>query len=177
MKRDYKDGVTDSAELFIGTEIEKTPAYGMKTLFVVGIKDSNDLISICKERGIKHVYLGANQSFDGESFEEWDNLSRELIDAGLWVTLDFDVKHVESVLEFIVISDSQFIPQISVKIPYLSQFNYNACVKIDDKDFKASNPGVWVHQLNELLPRDKFTDWSQYGKDEIYTPIERSYDI
>jgi len=28
-----------------------------------------------------------------------------------------------------------------------------------------------------LLPRDKFTDWSQYGKDEIYTPIERSYDI
>ena len=137
MKRDYADGVTDSAELFIGTEIEKTPAYGMKTLFVVGIKDSNDLVSICKERGIKHVYLGANQSFDGESFEEWDNLSRELIDAGLWVTLDFDVKHVESVLEFIVISDSQFIPQISVKIPYLSQFNYNACVKIDDKDFKT----------------------------------------
>ncbi len=41
MKRDYADGVTDSAELFIGTEIEKTPAYGMKTLFVVGIKIDN----------------------------------------------------------------------------------------------------------------------------------------
>ena len=45
---------------------------------------------------------------------------------------------------------------------------------IDDKDFNTSNPGVWVHQLNDLMPRDKFTDWTQYGKDEIYNPIQRT---
>ena len=177
MKRDYSSGISESADLFIGTEIERTPAYGMLTLFVVGVDhDERELIRICGSRGIKHVYLGANHSFDGQFLQDWDDLSKELIDAGLWVTLDFDVKHAESVLEFTVISSDQFIPQISVKIPYVAQFNYNACIKIDDKDFRASNPGVWVHQLNELLPRAKFTDWTQYGKDEIYQPIVRMYD-
>ena len=174
MKRDYADGISEGAELFIGTEIEKTPAYGMKTLFVVGIQNSTHLIHICQSNDINHVYLGANHSFDGNDFDEWDLLGRALIEAGLWVTIDFDVKHVESVLEFYIASEHMFIPQISVKIPYIKLFNYNTCVKIDDKDFNASNPGVWVHQLNDLMPRDKFTDWTQYGKDEIYNPIQRT---
>ena len=37
MKRDYDTGVKDNVEFFVGTEVEKTPAYGMKTLFVTGI--------------------------------------------------------------------------------------------------------------------------------------------
>ena len=39
--------------------------------------------------------------------------------------------------------------------------------KIDDKDFAATNHGVWCHNLHDLLGRDKFTSWDQYGKDEI----------
>ena len=37
MKRDYKDGVREDITVFTGIEIERTPAYGMKTLFVVGV--------------------------------------------------------------------------------------------------------------------------------------------
>ena len=37
MKRDYTDGVAEQVQLFTGVEVEETPAYGMKTLFVVGI--------------------------------------------------------------------------------------------------------------------------------------------
>jgi hypothetical protein len=44
--------------------------------------------------------------------------------------------------------------------------NYNAMLKIDDKDFAASNPGVWCHRLHTLQDVSKFTDWSQYGKDQ-----------
>jgi hypothetical protein len=40
-------------------------------------------------------------------------------------------------------------------------------LKIDDKDFAATNPGVWCHNLRDLMGRDRFTDWDQYGKDEI----------
>ena len=36
MKREYNTGTKDSVTFFIGTEIEHTPAYGMRTLFVVG---------------------------------------------------------------------------------------------------------------------------------------------
>jgi hypothetical protein len=51
--------------------------------------------------------------------------------------------------------------------PYLNQLGYNATLKIDDKDFNATNPGVWCHNLQDLLGRDRFTNWDQYGKDEI----------
>ena len=56
---------------------------------------------------------------------------------------------------------------ISVKLPYESLLNYNACLKIDDKDFRASNPGVWVHRVHDLKDPDKFTDWSKYTNDEV----------
>ena len=39
MKRDYEQGVHTDITFFTGVEIEKTPAYGMKTLFVVGVHD------------------------------------------------------------------------------------------------------------------------------------------
>ena len=36
MKRLYNTGEAEHIEMFIGVEVEKTPAYGLKTLFVVG---------------------------------------------------------------------------------------------------------------------------------------------
>ena len=44
MKRDYKDGVKDDITYFTGVEVEDTPAYGMKTLFVVGAQMSVDVM-------------------------------------------------------------------------------------------------------------------------------------
>ena len=88
-------------------------------------------------------------------------------DDGFWCTLDLDVSETEGLLESGLVEKRQFIPQISVKLPYLQQLGYNATIKIDDKDFKATTPGVWCHNLHDLLGRDKFTSWDQYGKDEI----------
>ncbi len=49
MKRDYKDGIASDITFFTGVEIEKTPAYGMKTLFVVGVHDPYTILDIVKE--------------------------------------------------------------------------------------------------------------------------------
>ena len=38
MKRNYASGVSDTPIFFTGVEVEKTPAYGMKTLFVTGLQ-------------------------------------------------------------------------------------------------------------------------------------------
>ena len=38
---------------------------------------------------------------------------------------------------------------------------------IDDKDFDATNPGVWCHSLHDLMDREKFTDWGKYGLDKV----------
>jgi hypothetical protein len=60
-----------------------------------------------------------------------------------------------------------FIPQIRVPIPYIRLWNYNTMIKIDDKDFKATNPGVWSHSLHKLMDRDNFTPWDKYNGDKI----------
>ena len=167
MNRDYDDGVKDDVVYFTGYEVEHTPVHGEHTLFVVGPQDPAEVIAKAKKEAVEHVYLGANQSFniDGGTSKQWDGLVEELCQAGFWVTLDYDVRYHEYVLEAGYNEQNKFISMISVKMPYIDQLNYNACVKIDDKDFKASNAGVWVHYARDLQPRDKFTSWEKYEND------------
>ncbi len=175
MKRFYKDDVVDGVTFFTGIEIEKTPAHGMKTLFVVGVQDPYVVMELARNNNCKHIYFGANQSFktngvnDVETWRPWEDMIYVCLDSedGFWCTLDFDVSETEGLLESGLTEKRRFIPQISVKLPYVNQLGYNATLKIDDKGFQASNPGVWCHSLSDLIVRDKFTDWDQYGKDEI----------
>ena len=161
MNRDYTSGTRDDVIFFTGTEVEHTPAYNQKTLFVVGIQSPTVITNIARERQCTHIYLGANQSFNPSN-----DLAKKLLEEGFLVTLDFDVRYVSNVIEMTCNEHMNFIPQISVKIPYLRQLNYNATVKIDDTDFRASNPGVWCHSLHSLTDRRVFTDWNQYTKDQ-----------
>jgi hypothetical protein len=62
---------------------------------------------------------------------------------------------------------NRFIPMLSVKVPYIDQLGYNACIKLDDKDFDSTNPGVWVHKVHDLKTRSTYTDWSKYTTDTI----------
>tara|TARA_Y200000002_G_scaffold379366_1_gene388490 strand:- start:1060 stop:1605 length:546 start_codon:yes stop_codon:yes gene_type:complete len=173
MNRDYIDGEKTNIDYFVGLEVEKTPAYDKKTLFVVGVKPYRDIIKLANRNDCDHIYLGANQSFNitgdlgtSQESEDWDEMVTELLKAGYWVTLDYDVRFHEFVLESGYNEHDQFISMISVKLPYIEQLNYNACIKIDDTNFKATNPGVWVYYASELKDRKKFTSWDEYGKDQ-----------
>jgi hypothetical protein len=166
MNRDGHEAIS----FFVGTEVEHSPAYGEKTLFVVGIQDSSEVMLKAKNQGCTHIYFGANQSFNPKStneLENWELMVLALLKQDFWCTLDFDVKFAEDILECGFNEHRKFIPMISVKLPYLTQFNYNATIKLDDKDFEATNPGVWTHRLHDLLDSNKFTDWDQYKEDEI----------
>ena len=172
MKRTYNTGLQQDVIFFIGTEIEKTPAFGMKTLFVVGVQDAAVIINLVKNNNCTHIYFGANQSFpkletDSLTWLAWEKMIMDWLEADMWCTLDLDVAQVEGLLGGPLVEQRQFIPQLSVKIPYSTQLGYNATIKLDDKDFKASNPGVWCHTLHSLTGREQFTSWDEYGKDEI----------
>jgi len=169
MNRDYVDGKADDVALFFGNEIEHTPAFGMKTLFVVGVQDPEYILQVMATNACKHAYLGANQSFapeTNEDWQKWDNMIFDLSkNENILITIDHDVKYAKDFLEMSWTECDSIIPMISVKIPYAAQYNYNTCVKVDDIDFRASNPGVWVHQLHDLMAPSKFTRWSQYNDD------------
>lgn len=178
MNRHYDNPSSDSVSFFIGTEIEHTPAYGKKTLFVVGLQTVSDIEQILNDPftkiggSIEHIYFGANQSFpkldfnDFDGWHDWENMINHFLNDYL-CTLDIDVTNLEGMLEGGLCESSNFIPMISVKVPYINLLNYNATIKIDDKDFQATNPGVWCHSVHDLMDRKKFTNWNQYKKDTV----------
>jgi hypothetical protein len=173
----------NDADFFVGTEVEHSPAYGMRTLFVIGVVDPQRILSIVqgsqelldKTKHIEHIYFGANQSFtnpginDADEWRRWETMIGSCLMHGFWCTLDIDVSAAEGLLEGTLIDHSRFIPMISVKLPYAKLYNYNTTIKIDDKDFQATNPGVWCHSLHDLQNRSVFTDWSKYSQDEVIT--------
>ena len=167
------------AGLFSGVEVEHTPAHGMKTLFVIGyhVQDSIDKMLYQanfhnQPEPIKHIFFGANDSYRPGTPDEhtaWENVIQTYLDRGFWCSLDIPMRYVEEFHDGGLCERDRFIPIIKVAIPYTRLWNYNTCVKIDDRDFAATNPGVWVHELRDLMPRNRFTDWSEYEKDQVIT--------
>jgi len=166
-------GHTD-VSFFIGTEVEHTPAFGLRTLFVVGVQDPQIVLQEFNNNKCEHIYFGANQSFpaldinDINNWSEWEYMVKSCLEKiPNYCTLDLDVAQAEGLLESSLVEFDNFIPMISVKLPYIKQLGYNATLKIDDKDFAATNPGVWCHSLHDLQKREVFTDWSKYTKDKV----------
>ena len=172
MKRDYSTGEADNAVFFFGKEVEHTPVYGMDTLFVTDIQPveaiEGALASTTYET--KHIFFGANHSFNPGDYKEhkaWEDMITHFLEKGYWCSLDIPLNQVEEFNDGGLNDFDMFIPQIRIPIPYIKLWNYNTMLKIDDKDFKATNPGVWTHSLHNLKDRSKFTDWSQYKNDEV----------
>lgn len=179
MDRPYTTGDSNAVTFFIGTEVEHTPAYGKKTLFVVGVQSVAAINEILDDAfsgigsPIDHIYFGANMSFTNpdvnnvDEWTKWEHMIKPFLERGFWCTLDIDVRSVEGLAEGSLCEYHTFIPMISVKLPYVQLLGYNATIKLDDKNFKASNPGVWCHNLHNLRNRRNFTDWSKYTQDQI----------
>lgn len=161
---------------FTGVEVEHTACYGMFTLFVVDTPPLEDIIALAKKENVSQIYFGTSQSFNPKNENDWRTWSDRILGClqeGFWVTLDFDVSYAdhEWFHDNCWCENDKFVPMISVKMPYINLFNYNATVKIDDKTWGFSNPGVWTHQLHDLMPKDKFTRWDQYTDDNVINEI------
>ena len=171
MLRSYSDGTSDTANFFFGYEIEKTPAYNMKTLFIVGVQPIETINEILTNvTDIKHLFFGANHSFnpaDREDFDQWNNMIESFLQLNFLCTLDIPYKYAEELLDYGFCEYSNFIPQIRIPMPYISSWNYNTTIKFDDIGFNQTNPGVWVHRLHNLMNHEYFTSWQAYDNDVI----------
>jgi hypothetical protein len=170
MNRDYTSGEQDNVLFFTGVEVEHTPAYGKKTLFVTGVQPVEHIA--LNLNGAEHIFFGANHSFnpahnDYNNWKQWDDMITHFLDKGYLCSLDIPLSAVEEFHDGGLCDYNNFIPQIRIPLPYIKLWNYNTMIKIDDKDFKATNPGVWSHSLHTLMDRSKFTDWNQYKNDEV----------
>jgi len=156
---------------FTGFEVEHTICYGKFTLFVVGTPPVAEIVAQAKKYQAEHIYFGTSQSFpdigvnDADEWNKWEQMIKACLDEDFWCTLDLDVKQAEGLIESGLCEHDRFVPMLSVKLPYIKQFNYNTTVKIDDLTWGKTNPGVWTHQLHDLMAKDKYTYWDQYTSD------------
>lgn len=161
----------EDTNFFIGDEVEHTPMKGRTTLFVVGLQPTatiNQVIQNNPQR-LDHIYFGANHSFviaKDSDWQQWEDMIGFWLDRGHWCTLDIPMQYVEGLAESGLVEHEQFIPMLSARIPYARLLGYNAVLKIDDRDFAATNPGVWCHSLHDLMDRKQFTAWDQYSADK-----------
>jgi len=74
----------ENTEFFIGTEVERTPAHGERTLFVVGLQTEDAIDSALRAANlettpgiIRHIFFGADHSYDPRDVEEieaWEKI-------------------------------------------------------------------------------------------------------
>jgi hypothetical protein len=164
-----RPGFNDEVPFFYGTEVEQTPAFGKRTLFVVGVQSINRIAE--RVIGCDHIYFGANMSFPRRptyhEYRPWHDMIEYFLERDYWCTLDMDVDSMGEFHDGNLCEYRRFIPMISVKLPYINLLNYNAVLKIDDRDFESTNPGVWCHRVHKLTNPESFTDWDQYKNDSI----------
>lgn len=175
MERPYSNDTASDVVYFTGTEVEKTPAFGVKTLFVVGLQPVDEILRLASEHECENIYIGANQSYTDPDDECWNELVLACLSGfNGYVTCDIPhhfIANDESYMDWVSgwSEYNNFIAMIAVRLPYIGLHNYNATIKIDDTDFNSTNPGVWCHSLHELKSRDHYTNWRQYTKDNIIT--------
>ncbi len=172
----------DNVKFFIGPEVEQTAAFCKKTLFVVGLQKIDEIESFAQENNIRHIFLTANRCFDNLELAngiykvgkhnaiEWNIQTKILLSKGYQVSIDYPAhKHVDvlQIFDKAVWANRNFIPILSVVIPEILTSNINLTVKIDDKSFNASNPGVWCMNYREVTDNNRFTSWQDYADDEI----------
>jgi hypothetical protein len=162
----------EKATIFTGIEVERTAQYRERTVFVIGVQNVNDIERTAERSGSRHVYLGANHSFPrsagAETWGYFEGMAKYFLKRDFWVTLDLDISEVEGLLESGLTEYRRFIPMISAKLPYIDQLGYNAVLKLDDKDFDATNFGVWCHRIHDLKSQHAFTGWDAYNDDEVW---------
>lgn len=181
MKKFTREGHNDT-KFFVAGEVEQTPAFGKKTLFVVGLQDTNTIERLAREHKTLHIFLGANRSFDSLELKngmymientlalDWEKQIQSLIERGFVVTLDYPAhKHVDvlSILNKTIWQSRNFIPVLSVAVPNVNTSNINLTIKIDDISFGATNPGVWCMNHHEITNSNRFTGWEEYNNDVI----------
>ena len=172
MKRDYSNEkqLTDVI-YFTGTEVEKTPFYGEKTLFVVGFRNPKKIALRAKENTCRHIYLGANMCFrntkwDDSKYMKLREIIKSLVSKAHKVTLDiskdFDLRELDEFKE-----NEYFHIMYSLPIAHAESYSKRITIKIDDIDFNTTNSGVWCNKLEELMNPLVKTSWDSYSTDEV----------
>jgi hypothetical protein len=90
----------ENVNFFVGTEVERTPAFGKRTLFVVGWQPVLEIVRLLAEHNsytdntkhIEHIFFGANHSFHPANrleWQRWESMIEPFLGEGTCVVWTF----------------------------------------------------------------------------------------
>jgi len=167
MKRQFED--KKDVVYYTGINVERTLAYGKQTLFLNEFRAAKMVMDIAADRECEHIYIGANGTFRPKNNEDWslyEVLVEGLTAGGYLVTMEHNLTQSAWFLDSCFADNNMVIPVLTVEIPYIAQYGNNSALKITDKSFGETNPGVWVHSYNDITKTDAFTHWNDYKDDK-----------
>lgn len=157
--------------IFVGNEVENTPARGMRTLFVAGVYNVDIIKYSAHVHGVEHIYLGANQCVRRhDMLQELAAVAQQLlVYTDYKVTLDFPLWLADVLTGYnALLTNENFIPMLSMSARHIERIarNPNATLKLDDDVRDVVNTGVWCHPVKALLSPETKTEWSAYKEDK-----------
>lgn len=171
MERTYENIVTNTAKMFVGQEVERTPHFGKQTLFVVGSpQDRVDLVTtLAKTNNCQHIFFGANHSYEPSDLEQaqaWKSAIEKLA-TEFAVSVDIGSNYLHYAYATGLHTVKDICLQIRLEIANCDNYNEFTMIKIDDRGFKQTNRGIWTVKLEDIKSIDNFTGWAEYNKDRI----------
>lgn len=166
---------TRKVVFFVGIEQERTPAQGLKTLFVVGAPPAHDIVALAVERRVQHVFLGANHArnerierFDPAALD-WPRLIDELLSRNLRVTVEYLPAHHDWAMQHLrpFFQRPGFCAQIAIALPDDTVDGSRLAVKIDNLAGAQASRGVWVWPLAMLRAEHRHTPFMDSPNDEV----------
>ena len=160
-------------EACIGIDVEQGVMQGTLTLYVRGkpsIKWVSRFCDVAQELPqlreflpLRHLYFGAEASFDGRDVAHWAASIRYFLQEQYWVTLELHPRRIPALVQTKLCTSARFIPLVSVPIPCIKHLGTNAALRIADLGVALSNTGTWRYQLRSLInTSDAYTPWSYY---------------
>lgn len=172
----YKDIAHNGTppDFILGPEIERTQAYGKKTLIVTNIEDLKKIDKIFEETNAEHLYFGLDSAIPKsknipDTIAKYKRAARRYLDKGVLCTIEVPAEYAADVAS--LSKYDNFIAHIVVYIPGINKFNKRAALKLADEKMFGSNGGVWVTDLKKIMIKSNFTSWSRYE------PSDRGVDL
>ncbi len=149
---------------YIGPEVNQTPAFSKRTLFVEDFQDTKVIESTAREYKTPHISLAAKNTFSLEY--EWNSQLTALLDRGFMVTLEYPAElHSRLMLDLSrsVMQSRNFVPLPRVDIKGMSTLNPNLTLKIDDE----SGDGVWAMHYHQIMDSNRYTASSEFQMEPV----------
>ena len=159
---------------YCGPEVNHTAANGLKTLFVMGFRGTQQIIELANFNSFRAIHLGIHGTFQKNK-----NLASQLpllLETGLRITLEYPIDAHQFVLDMLpdgVRTHPNFIPLINCEIDKIALTSKNLAVKFNDTEFGGGNRGVWTLPVNEIMDSNRFASWEDHENEEILLREEK----